>query len=350
MINFKLLGSSHGAGYSGEIVGLPTGYQISVDLIKLHMALRRSGIGRSERQNLEKDDIVISSGLDASGRTNGEPLYFFAPNVDNAANKKPPITALRSGHADLVGSVKYNLHDARSVAEFASGRSTLPHTIVGAICKQILAKHNIFTYSYTLSIGQIKAKGKFDYSEGTLKHISDSSVRCPDEVASLEMTKLINKAREDGDTLGGICSVNAVGVPMGIGDFHDYKDKLDGLISGYLMSIPSVKGLYFGQDSDFTTSSGVKNADKLQVVDNRIVYASNNCGGVVGGMSNGMPINVCLLVKPVPTTRFPVDTVDLVTKQRVKAHYERSDICVVPNIGIVGENMLATIILQAMNK
>ncbi len=345
MIKFSSKGGSHGEFLFGQASGLPKGYNI--DLLKICDALnkRKCGIGRSERQNIETDNIEIISGLDKNNATNGEMLEFKIANVDNTVAVKPPITALRPGHADLVGCVKYNLDNARSVAEVVGGRSTLTYTVLGNICKQILEKVNVFTYGLTRQIKDIVCYLPFDY-EKDYKSLENSKTRCHDSKTDDRFTKLIVNTREDGDTLGGIVEIGCIGLPIGLGDYHDYFDKLDSKISAYLVAIPSVKGIEFGLGQKFALLTGTQCADKLQVVDNKIQYQTNNCGGIVGGLSNGKPIECFLTVKPVPSTKKGVETFDIKTLRPTISHFERSDVCVAPNIAVIGENMIATVILD----
>lgn len=347
MIKFSTYGGSHEKIIGGKIYGLPRGFEINVEQISSELFLRKKGIGRSERQNIETDKIRIISGLTKYGITNGLPLKFIVENVDNKFTEKPPITAIRPSHADLAGCVKYGLTDARAVAEYAGGRSTLAHTVIGNICRQILAVNNIFTYAYTANIGGIEAKTEFDYNTQANK-IDKSPVLTIDKSAENEMIEAINLAKADGDTLGGIVEVGVIGLPMGVGDFHKYSDKLDAKIAEYLTAIPSVKGIEFGLGSKFAEMSGTQACEKLNCENGRIYYETNYNGGIIGGMSNGQNIVVRLTVKPVPSTKKQTETIDIVTKEKTHSHYERSDTCVVPNICVIARNMIATVVLNAI--
>ena len=326
MIKFFAKGFSHGKGYLCTAVGLPEGYRIDTNAVACELSRRREGIGRSPRMKNEEDKITFLSGIDANGRTDGSPLQFFISNNDTTLPKKPPITALRSGHADLVGCVKYGLDDARIVCELASARRTVAYTAFGAICKQILATKNIYTYSEVTQIGKVKRDGKVDF----------------DALSTAE----ILSARENGESIGGKVMVGCNGLGMGMGNLIDYENRLDGVIAHALMSIPSVKGVEFGLGTLFSDKTNGQVADVLTVKDGKIVYATNNCGGVVGGLTNGNDIVATLTVKPVPTTKKGVETVDLVTGERSVSHYERSDTCVVSNVGVIAENILAATVLD----
>ncbi|MDD4832480.1 MAG: chorismate synthase [Clostridia bacterium] len=348
MIKFSTYGGSHEKIIGGKIYGLPRGFEINVEQISSELFLRKKGIGRSERQNIETDKIRIISGLTKYGITNGLPLKFIVENVDSKFTEKPPITAIRPSHADLAGCVKYGLTDARAVAEYAGGRSTLAHTVIGNICRQILAANNIFTYAYTANIGGIEAKTEFDYNTQANK-IDKSPVLTIDKSAENEMIEAINLAKADGDTVGGIVEVGVIGLPMGVGDFHKYSDKLDAKIAEYLTAIPSVKGIEFGLGRKFAEMSGTQACEKLNCENGRIYYETNYNGGIIGGMSNGQNIVVRLTVKPVPSTKKQTETIDIVTKEKTHSHYERSDTCVVPNICVIARNMIATVVLNAID-
>ncbi|HPG92392.1 MAG TPA: chorismate synthase [Clostridia bacterium] len=347
MIKFSTFGGSHEKIIGGKIFGLPRGFEISVDEISHELFLRKTGIGRSERQNIETDKIHIISGLTKKSVTNGLPLKFIIENIDSKLDEKPPITAVRPSHADLVGSVKYGLNNARMIAEYAGGRSTLAHTVIGNISRQILAAKKIFTYAYSVNIGGVETKTKFDFSL-MAKNIGISPVFTIDKEAENKMVEKIEKAKAEGDTMGGIVETGVIGLPMGVGDFHSYSDKLDALISAYLIAIPSVKGIEFGLGKDFASLTGTQVCEQLNCDKGKIYYETNFNGGIIGGMSNGQPLVFRLTVKPVPSTAKKTESIDLITKQKVKSHFERSDTCIVPNVCIIAQNMIATTVLQSI--
>ena len=344
MIKFFVKGFSHGDGYYCKAIGLPKGFKINKEAIEEQLLLRRQGVGRSQRMNTEKDTIQFLSGLDGSGKTTDNDLQFFIKNTDDTLSTKPSITAMRSGHADLVGCAKLQLLDARQVCELSSARRTVAYTAFGAICKQILEQYGIFTYSYLRQIGDVVSSDDFDFN--TDKNLLKQEIRCKDNQTANLMQQAILDAKEDGDSIGGKVAVGCVGLPMAIGDFINYENKLDGILSKAMMSIPSVKAVEFGLGTSFANCKNTQIADKLTVAEDKVLYKTNNCGGVVAGLSTNLPILMTLTVKPVPTTKKPVKTIDIKTKQTVVSHYERSDTCVVQNVGIIAENILATTILD----
>lgn len=344
MITFTFEGTSHGEGYRGKISGLPHGAKFSVDYVNRWLKLRKCGYGRSTRQVY--DDICIFVGCDGDTVEVDKDVEFFVQNhVDNKEGRAE-ITALRSGHADLVGQARYKGLSARDISEIASARSSLCYVVLGAICKQILDTYGIFTYSYVVEAGGICSKTDFVAGESMMQPYFDK-MRCPDEHATEEMCHAIDNARLTGNSLGGKVCVVASGVPMGVGDIVPYSKRLDARIAANLVGIPSVKGIEFGLGEKFAEIDGRQAADKLCLEADNIVYQTNNCGGIVGGVSNGKDIVCTLTVKPVPTVKG-VQTVDSVTHEFTEQHYERADTCVVPQVGVIAENILAYVLADVL--
>ncbi|MEG1528581.1 MAG: chorismate synthase [Clostridia bacterium] len=346
MIKLEVFGASHSKFIGGKVWGLPKGYAIDQSQILSELKKRQNGYGRSARQQIESNNFLITRGI-KNNKTTGGTLEFFIKNFDDDILSKPEITALRSGHADYVGCVKYNLTSARQIAEMSSGRNTLAHTVLGAICKQILATKDIFFYSYVRQIGGVSTD--IDVNLSQAMQIEASLVRCPDQTASQQMVELIDKARLNGDTLGGICQVVCSNLPIGLGEIVPYADKLQSLVGRYLLSIPSVKGIEFGKwfGSSFVGSDCV---EQFALNGQRIVYDTNFCGGTIGGLTTGGELTVRLAVKPISSLALPTQTIDLLTKQVVTTYHERSDVCVVPNIAVIAENMLSATILNLFSK
>lgn len=344
MIKFFVKGFSHGDGYFCKAIGFPAGYDIDKKVVEEQLSLRRNTVGRSQRMNFETDEVVFLSGLDKFGKTDGSPLQFFIKNIDNTLLQKPPITAMRSGHADLVGCIKHNLLDARYVCELSSARRTVAYTAFGAICKQVLKKYNIYTYSFVKQIGKINCVAEVDYLCDN--KLFSQSFRCVDYDKANQMQQEIEYAKSNGDSIGGKVSVGCIGLPMGMGDFVNYEGKLDGILAQYMMSIPSVKAVEVGLGVDFASAQSSQVADKLSLKDGNIVYETNNCGGLIAGLTTNKPLNLTLTVKPVPTTKKGVPTIDIKTKKITVSHFERSDTCIVPSVGIIAENIMAMVILD----
>lgn len=341
MIKYNFWGESHGQGYGGTISGLPQGCEFSVDYVNEQLNLRKCGYGRSARQILH--DIVSFDGVTSGTYTVNGDVNFVVANAK--VEQRAEITALRSGHADVVGKARYPDKSVRDVAEIASARNSICYVVVGAICAQLLHKQGIVTYSYVTSIGKVRSKANFVLGQtDKLPHFD--KLHCPSAFATKRMMRQIDICRKQGNSLGGSVVVGASGVPMGIGDVFPYESRLDAVIAGAFVGIPSVKGVTFGNLQNYR-KDGKTVADKLCLQDDGIVYQTNNCGGIVGGITNGKDIVCTLFVKPVPTVKG-VTTVDAVTHNVVQAHYERADTCVVPNVGIIAQNILATAIYNAI--
>ena len=318
MITFNFCGTSHGEGYRGVISGLPNGFTFDVDYINEQLRLRKCGIGRSARQAFA--DEVVFDGFDKQVAVNGE-LHFFVAN--KCVEQRPDITAVRSGHSDVVGQARNPQKTVREIAELSSARNSVCYVVLGAICKQYLAKLGIATYHRVEKVGGVKSR----------KRIAEA----------------IEQAKRDGNSLGGVVEVGATGVPMGLGEILPYTERLDAQIAANIMGIPSVKGISFGLGDKFAQISGVEAHDELKFQDGKVVYATNKCGGIVSGITTGGDILFHVTVKPVPTVKG-VATIDVCTLEQVPQHYERADTCVVENVGVIAENILAYVLTNQILK
>lgn len=340
MITFSFYGTSHGKGYGGTICNLPQGFTFSVAEVNKQLALRKQGYGRSDRQRFA--DAVLFDGASDSVTVQGD-LNFFVANEQT--ENRPDITALRSGHSDVVGRARFPDCTVRQIAELTSARSSVCYVVLGAVCKQLLARRNIFTYHYVEKIGGIASRNRYRFGISE-KQPHFSVLHCPCKFATSLMQRAIDDARIAGNSLGGIVAVGATGVPMGVGEISPYDRRLDAVISANLMGIPSVKGISFGVGEKYASLNGVSAQDSLAVSDGKIVYATNNCGGIVSGLTTGADVLCHLIVKPVPTVKG-AQTVN-VLGQTVPQHFERADTCVVPNVGVIAENILAYVIADQM--
>ena len=318
MITFSFYGTSHGEGYRGVINGLPDGFTFEVDCINEQLRLRKTGIGRSSRQVYA--DEVVFDGFDKQVTVNGE-LRFFVAN--KSVEQRADITAVRSGHSDVVGQARHPNMTARDLAELSSARNSVCYVVLGAICKQYLHTLGVETYHQIEKIGGFSSR----------KRIAEA----------------IEQAKQKGDSLGGIVAVGAKGVPMGLGEILPYTERLDAQIAANIMGIPSVKGISFGIGDKFARISGVEAHDELRIDNSKIAYATNKCGGIVSGISNGCDILFHVTVKPVPTVKG-VTTIDTCTLEQVPQHYERADTCVVDNVGVIAENILAYVLTNQIIK
>src|SRR5438128_5542367 len=258
--------------------------------------------------------------------------------------KRKPITRVRPGHVDLAGMLKYGADDARDVLERASARETAARVAAGGVVKLLLKEFGIRVRSYTRSIGAIEcqAGASIDWDA-----VESSPVRCPDTKAGAAMVAAIDAARERGDTFGGVFTVIADGVPPGLGSYRQWDTRLDGLLAQAIVSIPACKAVSIGDGVEGASLPGSQVHDVPVYDDRRLRHETNRAGGLTGGVSNGEPLIVHGYMKPISTLLKPLATVDLRTKQPARAHYERSDICVVPAAGVVGEAMVALVLVGA---
>jgi len=364
-------GESHGKCLNAIIEGVPAGIQIDENYINSHLARRQVGYGRGGRMKIETDRVKINSGI-RHGVTTGAPICLEIENKDwenwtipmstspvdlsdpeiekSVLSKK--ITNIRPGHADLAGALKYNHTDIRNILERSSARETATRVAVGAIAQNILANFGIEIFSHVLRIGEVAvnvANLPDDYTK--LKELAENSdLRCADSNTAEQMRKHIDQAKEAGDTLGGIFELVALNLPVGLGSFVHWDRKLDGLIAQAIMSIPAIKSVEIGLGTGCAEYPGSKVHDEIYPKqDNTGNYyrKTNNAGGIEGGMTNGEPLIVKAAMKPIPTMKKPLKSINIETGQEHLAHFERSDVCAVPAAGVVGEAMLANVLVNA---
>ena len=365
MIRFLTAGESHGKGLTVIIDGMPAGIPISVDFINHELEKRQKGAGSGGRMQIEQDEVEIVSGI-RFGKTIGSPISMIIWNKDHSnwgdkmsIEKQPQeivdsakVTKPRPGHADLAGVQKHGFPDVRNVLERASARETAARVAAGGIFKQFLLTKNIEIASHTLQIGDIVvdplAGGKYTFEDIQKTYENDPEIRCIDPGKSREMKQLIQRARMDKDTLGGVVETWAVGVPAGLGDYAQWDTKLDGKIAQAMMSIQSVKAVEIGSGIENAGKQGSEVHDEIHHNGQEYFRKTNRAGGLEGGVTNGMPIIVRVYHKPISTLYKPLQTVDIETKQSTKATVERSDICVVPRAGVVSEAMLSYVVAQAV--
>jgi len=348
-------GESHGRALTAIVEGVPAGLPLDEQFIARDLARRQGGYGRSARQKIEQDRAEILSGV-RHGLTMGSPISLLiwnrdwenwkeAMSVSATGQPAEPLTRLRPGHADLAGAIKYGLDDIRPILERASARETATRVAVGAVARRLLQEFGIEIHSHTIAIGGVSAKVEKNWAK-----VEKSAVRCADPEAEKAMIAAIDAAKEAGDSLGGIFQVLATGVPIGLGSHVQWDRRLDGRIAQAMMSINAVKGVEIGAGFSLTGLRGSQAHDiiKFEKAKRGWHHATNRAGGIEGGITNGEPIVVNAAVKPIPTLAKPLPSVDLKSGKTVEAHFERSDICVVPAGGVIGEAMLAIVLADAM--
>jgi chorismate synthase len=350
MIRLLTSGESHGKGISAIIEGLPANIPIDIEFINNELTRRQKGYGRGKRMKIEYDKVQILSGL-RYGKTIGSPIHLFIANKDyenwkdimqiEPGKESLSITSPRPGHADLSGALKYDFKDIRNVIERASARETAIRVAAGAIFKLFLKGFGITFYSRTTSIGKIiSTKMNRKYEE-----LDDTPLRCSDSEKEKQMIKLIDVTKRKKDTLGGISEVIAKGVCPGLGSYSYYDKRLDARIAHAMLSIPSVKGIEIGEAFKNSKKFGSAVHDEIFYDNEKGFYhKTNRAGGIEGGITNGEDINIFLAIKPIPTLRKPLHSVDILTKGKRPAQKERADICVVPAVGVIAEAMLAYVI------
>lgn len=356
MLRFLTSGESHGPQLTVIIEGLPANMTIDIDQINEEMFKRQGGYGRGRRMQIEKDTVEIVSGV-RHGYTLGSPVTIVIKNDDfthwrnimgaapiseeEKENMKRVITKPRPGHADLVGGMKYNHRDLRNVLERSSARETAARVAVGALCKQLLKQLGIDVYSRVIEIGGIKDEGIYNI-DTIIENIDKNDVRVIDDSIAQAIRDKIDSAKKEGDSIGGVVQVIVNHMPVGIGSYVHYDRKLDGRIAQSVVGINAFKGVSFGEGFKAVEKLGSEIQDPILYSEEQGYYrASNHLGGLEGGMSNGMPIIVNGVMKPIPTLYKPLASVDIDSKEPFKATIERSDSCAVPAASIVCEHAVS---------
>lgn len=352
-------GESHGKGILSVVEGMVAGLNLSEAFITHELKRRQMGYGRGDRMKIESDTAEILSGV-RYGYTIGSPVSIFIRNRDwkNWKEKmsaepvetpEPPITSPRPGHADLAGMIKYRTGDARPVLERASARETASRVAAGAVAKRFLEEFSITIRSHTVRIGaySIDETGQVDWEK-----VESSPVRCSNATIEKSMLMAIDDAKAGGDTLGGVFEVVVYGVPIGMGSHVQWDRRLDMKLAGAMMSIQAVKGVEIGEGFDLAKVKGSEAHDVIQPssesVNKKWKRPTNRAGGIEGGITNGEPVVIRVAMKPIATLGKSLESIDTNTGKITKAHYERSDICVVPAAGVIGEAMAALVIAGAM--
>lgn len=340
-------GESHMDALTTIIEGFPSGFIVDEERINCDLQRRQMGYGRGDRMKIESDKAEIYSGI-IDGRTIGSPITMVIRNRDvrrDSWNPEKKGTVPRPGHAELPGSIKFNLSDLRLVTERASARQTASWVAAGSLFNQFLEQFGIKVIGYVESIGMVSAGSVADpFSKAHFIEASPFRTVNPDKDG--EMKTLIDRAKEEGDTLGGIFIVTVRGCPPGLGSYTHPDRRIDAALAAAFMGIPSVKGVEIGLGFESASTPGSKMHDIPEVKNGRIVRRTNNAGGIEGGMTNGEDIVIRASAKPIPTTGKPLPSVDMATMKEVTAPYVRSDVCVLPAISVIGEAIAAEVICR----
>jgi chorismate synthase len=347
-LDYRTAGESHGQAMVVLVEGLPAGLALDPQAIDGALRRRQGGFGRGGRMKIERDKVAILSGV-RNGVTIGSPLAMQVANKDWRIDSAPPVHRPRPGHADFAGAMKWLTNDCRTTLERASARETSTRVAAGAVAASLLNGFGIEVVGYVVRIGPVEAVVDPATSPAQLRAARDGNeAYCPDEAAAERMIQAIRQAKDDRDTLGGIVEVRAIGLPAGVGSCGRWQDKLDGRLMGAVGSIQAFKGVEVGLGFGCAVRPGSQVHDELdyepaqrQTVSLGFSRRSNNAGGLEGGMTNGMPVVVRGVMKPISTLLKGLDSVNLRTLQPERSDYERSDICAVPAASVVAEYVVA---------
>lgn len=360
-MRYLTAGESHGKGLVVIVEGLPANLPLLAQDINVELAKRQQGYGRGGRMKIETDTIEILSGV-RHGKTLGSPVAMIIPNKDwinwqiimssePVEDEIQPITAVRPGHADLPGMIKYNQTDLRNILERSSARETAARVATGAIAKKYLSHFNIQIWGHVTRIGPVETNSTIPDYTTAQAILTNSKLRCLDPDAETKMIAVIDDCKTKGVTLGGLFEIIAENVPPGLGSHVQWDHKLDGQIAQALLSLQAIKGVEFGAGFKVAELTGDQVHDEIFFSDENGYYReTNRAGGIEGGMSNGEKIIVRAAMKPIPTMRHALKTVDIQTKKAIDAHFERSDNCAVPAAALVGENLIAITLMQALTQ
>ncbi len=363
MLTLQTAGESHGQALVALLAGLPAGVPVSGADLKRELWRRQQGYGRGGRMKIETDEAEIIAGVRHS-HTIGAPVAILIRNRDwenwtqtlpvedyagSEASRKPVLRP-RPGHADLAGALKYDFHDARYILERASARETTARVAAGAVAKAFLRQFGIEVLSHVVQAGGVRLERAVEWDEiAALAQRDEVLLGCVDAETEQRMKDVVDQAYREGDTVGGVFEVVAHGVPVGLGTHTAWDQRLDGRIAQAMVSIQAVKGVEIGAAAEAAAAFGSKVQDTIHYDRGRrrFTRGSNRAGGVEGGITNGSDIVVRAYLKPISTLRRPLESVDFATREPSAAAYERSDVCVLPAAGVIGEAMLAFVLAGA---
>jgi len=360
-LKFLTAGESHGKSLLGILDGFPSGVKISEKYIGFQLARRQMGYGRGGRMKIEKDWAEILCGV-RHGKTLGSPIGLKVNNNDwknwiTKMSKEPvdsevkKITLPRPGHADLAGIKKFGFDDIRNILERSSARETTMRVALASVCRKFLEEIGIEVGSRVTQIHNIKDETQlsFNKSPNEISQLADKSlVRCLNKIKEKKMVSIIDKAKQNGDSVGGVFEVFATGLPYGLGSPMQWDRKLQSKITSSMMSVNAFKSIDIGSGIDMASKFGSEVHDEIGFDGKRFTRYSNNAGGIEGGMSNAQPLIVQISMKPIATLIKPLRSVDLISKEIKNAHKERTDSCAVPAASIIAESMLCFVLLDSI--
>ena len=363
MLRFETAGESHGECLVATLTGLPAGIPVSVADVNHELWRRQQGYGRGGRMKIETDQAEIVAGVRHS-KTIGAPVAVIIRNKDwknwtealpveeapDSAEKHKAVSRPRPGHADLPGAIKYNFSDARYVLERASARETTSRVALGALAKALLGQFGIQVLSHVVAVGNVCLTRLATWDEIVANaQRKDVLLGCVDPETEARMKEAVDHAYRTGDTIGGVFEVVAHGLPVGLGSHVTWDSRLDGRLAQAIVSIQAVKGVEVGFAAEGAAAYGsaVQDTIHYDTEEQQFTRGANRAGGIEGGMTNGQDVIVRGMLKPISTLRRPLASVDLPTRDAALAAYERSDVCVVPAAGVIGEAMVSLVLAQA---
>jgi len=359
-LRYLTAGESHGRALVGIIEGVPAGLELDVATLHAELRRRKLGYGRGNRQNIETDEVEILTGV-RFGETLGSPITLVIANRDwrswtDIMASEPPmregkrkVTVPRPGHADYVGGLKYGHGDMRNVLERSSARETAMRVALGSVARAFLAKFDIAIGSRVVRVGSIEDPSPLDIAVAELNTRLDiEPLRVLDAEAQKRMCAEVDKAKADGDTLGGVFEVYASNVTIGLGSYAQWDRRIEAEIGRQFLSLNAIKGVEVGGGFTSAARRGSAVHDEYLPGDTTLGYGSNNSGGIDGGMTTGQTLVVRAAMKPISTLMKPLRSVDLATGEATNAHIERSDTCAVPAAAVIGESLLALVLAEAL--
>ena len=363
MLTYRTAGESHGQALIALVEGLPSNVPVDFGFIDNELKRRQGGYGRGGRMKIEKDRVRVLSGI-RHGKTLGSPVAMMIENrdwpnweetmsvqeVSPEASQKRTVTRPRPGHTDLAGSLKFQQVDARNILERSSARETTARVAAGGLAKVFLRIFGIEVLSHTTAIGTVSVPQDFAVTWQQLESVrSDEVVHCAIAEVSDRMVEEIEKAQKEGDTIGGTFEVIARGVPTGLGSHTAWDTRLDGQFAQAIMSINAVKAVEvgIGVQGAFRKGSDVHDEIAYDAAARRFLRLTNRAGGLEGGITNGEDVRVTGYLKPIPTLKKALRSVDMISKEPFLAQHERSDTCTVPAAGVIGETMVALVLARA---
>ncbi len=359
-LRYLTAGESHGQALMGIIEGLPAGIVIDQESLSHHLQRRKQGYGRGRRMQIENDAIEIMAGV-RHGQTLGSPIGVVLPNRDwknwqdimqpepAEGQIKREVFVPRPGHADLIGAIKYGYSDLRNSLERASARETAMRVALACFARQFLEQLDIHVASRVTRIGAVSDASQPQFEIASLNaEVDPSPVRVLDKAAEAAMIAAIDQAKADGDSLGGVFEVYAIGLPIGLGSYSQWDRRLDARIGEAFLGMNAIKGVELGLGFQAAEVPGSLAHDEMEpgLSPLDVTYRSNRSGGITAGVSTGQPLVVRVAKKPIATLMRPLDSVDTRTGEAAKAHIERSDTCAVPAAAVIGESLLCLILAE----